>query len=441
MRRRTLFIAVVAAAALSALPRRAPAQDVHTVTLAEALDLARRSQPSVVQARQNVRIAEAGERVALGAFLPTITATGGSTTSGSSATRFDATSGRLLPVGTSYADNAGISGSLNLFTGFQRGANRRAAGATTDLREAAQLQEEYAIALATKQAFFATLEDSELVSVQQTQLRLTEEQLRLVSERLRLGATTRSDSLRAMVIHANAQLALIQAQSNLRNAQTNLARAIQLPGLVMAVRDSSLELRLPQLDTAQLRRDANSTAPSVRQAEATVAVARATVSANRAAWLPTLSANASNRWSRNDSLFFGGGGANFVRTWSLGLTLSYPLFNGFQRESNIVTADANAVSAEAALRDARLALDASLIQQLSALDAASTSIDVARASVTAAEEDLRMQTERYRLGAVTIIEVLTSQANMQQAQVNLVTARYNYLVAHAQIEALVGHSL
>jgi outer membrane protein TolC len=52
-----------------------------------------------------------------------------------------------------------------------------------------------------------------------------------------------------------------------------------------------------------------------------------------------------------------------------------------------------------------------------------------------------MQRERYRLGAVTIIEVLTSQGNLDQAQVDLVQARYDYLVARAQIEAVVGHSL
>jgi outer membrane protein TolC len=37
--------------------------------------------------------------------------------------------------------------------------------------------------------------------------------------------------------------------------------------------------------------------------------------------------------------------------------------------------------------------------------------------------------------------VLTAQASLEQAQVNLVTSRYNFLVAKAQIEALVGHSL
>jgi len=52
-----------------------------------------------------------------------------------------------------------------------------------------------------------------------------------------------------------------------------------------------------------------------------------------------------------------------------------------------------------------------------------------------------MQRERYRLGTSTIVDVLTTQVSADQAQVDLVRARYDYLVARAQIEAYVGHSL
>jgi outer membrane protein len=121
--------------------------------------------------------------------------------------------------------------------------------------------------------------------------------------------------------------------------------------------------------------------------------------------------------------------------------VSYPLFNGFQRESNVATADANVTSANARLRDARLLLDANLTQALAGLEAAAAKIDIARTSVAAAEEDLRMQRERYRLGTSTIVEVLTTQVSADQAQVDLVSARYDYLVARAQLEAYVGHPL
>jgi outer membrane protein TolC len=52
-----------------------------------------------------------------------------------------------------------------------------------------------------------------------------------------------------------------------------------------------------------------------------------------------------------------------------------------------------------------------------------------------------VQQERYRLGASTIVDVLTSQEALDQAEVNVVTARFDYLRARAQIEALIGRTL
>jgi outer membrane protein len=52
-----------------------------------------------------------------------------------------------------------------------------------------------------------------------------------------------------------------------------------------------------------------------------------------------------------------------------------------------------------------------------------------------------MQRERYRLGASTIVDLLTAETTLNQAEVSLVQARYNYLIARAQLEALVGHGL
>ena len=51
------------------------------------------------------------------------------------------------------------------------------------------------------------------------------------------------------------------------------------------------------------------------------------------------------------------------------------------------------------------------------------------------------QQERYRVGAATILDLLTSQASLTQALVNQVQSRFNYLVSRATLEALVGHAL
>jgi outer membrane protein len=451
MDRRPLVAAVALAAAFAGRVPAAQAQEPRTVTLAEALRLAGSAQPSVVLAQQNLRVAEAQARQANAAFLPSVsTSVTTSTNGGSRVNQF----GVPVSVNSYYSSNLGISASWDLFTGFRRGAQRSSTRAGVEQQEASMLQQQFTVALNTKQAFYAALQAAELVGVQQAQLRLATEQVRLVTERLRLGATTRSDSLTAVVTQGNAQLALINAQSAVITAQANLARAIQVPGLVMAVPDTTLEARVPAIDTAALLRDALAQAPAVRQADAAAAAAAAQRSVMRAAYLPTANLSVGNTWaaglppavdSTGKAIPGTGTGSPFSGTyasgWNMRLTISYPLFNNLSRETGYLSADATVQTTAANARDARLALQASLLQLLSALGAAARGVDVSRVSVAAAEEAMRMQSERYRLGAVTNIEVLTAQANLEQAQVNLVTARYNYLIARAQIEALVGHGL
>jgi outer membrane protein len=445
------------AAPAAALQQAAPS--ARRVTLSEALRLGRQYNPTQVQAQQNLRIANMGVTQAWGAYLPTVTGSGTATrNSPQRVNQFGAAQVSSITDNSSF----GISANLNLFTGFQRGANQRAANATRDLNQAAVLQQDYATDLSTKQAFFNALATQELVGVAQANLARSDQQLKLTSEKLRLGATTRSDSLSASVDYGNAQVQLIQANANALTAQANLARAIGAAGLVAPVPDTALEIRLTSLDSAALRREAEATAPSVVQAQAAVVAAQSSLTANRAQYYPTLSLGASQTWAgsqlplaqsplqrsittdlldttRRDTTYFRG--PRYTGTWNVRLSLSIPIFNGFQREANIVTADANYQASQAKLRDARLGLDANLTLTLTALDAAAAQIDVARTTVAAAQEALRMQRERYRLGASTIVDLLTAETTLNQAEVGLVQARYNYLIARAQLEALVGHSL
>jgi len=86
-------------------------------------------------------------------------------------------------------------------------------------------------------------------------------------------------------------------------------------------------------------------------------------------------------------------------------------------------------------------VDASLTQAIAGLQTASAQLAISRDNVAAATEDMRVQQERYRVGAATILDLLTSQASLTQALVNQVQSRFNYLVSRATLEALVGHEL
>ena len=97
--------------------------------------------------------------------------------------------------------------------------------------------------------------------------------------------------------------------------------------------------------------------------------------------------------------------------------------------------------ARAQREDTRRQVNADLTQYFASLAAAETRHDVAVASIAAAQEQLRIEQERYRLGATTIVEVLTIQGNREQAEVDRIQALFDYLVAKAQIESLIGREL
>jgi outer membrane protein len=120
---------------------------------------------------------------------------------------------------------------------------------------------------------------------------------------------------------------------------------------------------------------------------------------------------------------------------------SYPAFNGFQREQQAVQVDVALRTAEAQLRDARLGARQALVAQLRALQGAQARARVQQASIAAAEEDLRVQQQRYALGVSTLLDLLTSQAQLNQARQALIQARLDGRIARAQLSALVGREL
>jgi outer membrane protein len=409
------------------------AQQAHLeITLAEAVRRSLDVQPAMVQARGDVTNAGWQKRVAAGAFVPTVMFN-------SSAFRQNTASfvnGFLVSPGT-YQYNTGLSASLDLFTGFRRVSNYRNADATEDAADAAFVNQRYQVTAATAQLFFTAIANEELVRVAQAQLDRAKEEVQIAVNKFAAGAATRSDTLTATVDLGNARLALLQAQANLATAQANLGRQVGVDGTVRASPDSQLPA-LP--DTTGLRPAALQQSPAVVQATAQERAAAAATWTNRSQYLPTLTASysTSSQGIREPWNGFDEGNRN-LNQFRIGL--SWTLFNGFQREQTIAGSLVKLDVAKAQTLDTRRQLGAQLTQYLAALFTAYAQIGITGANVAAATEALRVTQERYKLGAGTLLDLLTAEANMTQAQVNQVQARFNYLIARAQVEALVGRPL
>jgi outer membrane protein len=291
-------------------------------------------------------------------------------------------------------------------------------------------------ALTTTNQFLDALAAGQLVRVRETSVRRAEEQLKTSVAKLRAGSATRSDSLRSLVTLGNARLELIRAGTDLATAEAGLARLIGETGRVRAMDDSAFYRVMAPADTASLRAEAEARSPRIQSASAVAEAARADLKASRSAYWPSLSLSANTAWNASRSNDY-----DLFNQRQLSLGLRWNLFDRFDRELAIAQRSATVQVADATAADEQRAVAAELTAQLAELDAARIQIEITLTSVVAATEDLRVQQERYRLGASTIVDVLTSQEALNQAEVDVVVARFDYLRAKASLEALIGRTL
>lgn len=434
-----LFLAPLGASAAQA--RLAPAapsapDSVHPITLQDAVRLAQRNAPSAVQARGQLRTAASAVRSAYGAFVPSLTASLNQTKQ--SGERFDPLRNQIVTVTQPWSYRSGIGSSIELFDGGRRFADLRARRADVDAAGANEIAQRFNIALQVKREYANILAARESESAARAQLEQAQAQLQSAVARVQAGAATMSDSLRSLIQVGNAQLALTTAQNNLRVANASLTRLVATPFVVTAVASDTGDLLPARIDSAQLEQLALA-GPAVQQAQMQLRAASAQRSSARSGYLPTLSMSYSYNGNGTDP--YGLGNGQFLYGSNLAFSLNFPLFNNFNREDQIVRARVAEENAAAQLRDARLAQQQNLAQQLGALRSADERIRIQQASVLAAREDLRVQQQRYALGASTLLDLLTSQSQLNQARAALIQARQDYRIARAQIEAIIGRDL
>lgn len=413
----------------------------HPIELQRAIQLAQRNAPAAVQARGQIRSANASVRAAYAAFIPTVNLTAGQ--SQQTGDRLGQ-SGDIVPFTPlhPWQYSTGLRSSLRLFDGGQRFYEISQSKADVHSAEANDVAQQYNVALQVKTQYYAILAARESEAAAVAQLDQAQAQLQAAAARVRAGAATLSDSLRSVIQVGNARLALLTAQNNLRVASAALTRLVAAPYLVTAESNDTLQLPFAPIDSAQLIELARQ-GPAVEQASAQLVAAKAGVRSARAPYLPTLDLSFGRTGGGYAPYGTGDKGNNrqypYANTFSF--SASYPLFNSYQRENTLIQAKVAEENADATLRDARLAAQQNLVQQLASLHAALERIQIQQSSVASAEEDLRVQQQRYALGASTLLDLLTSQTTLGQQRALLIQARQDYRLARAQIEALIGREL
>lgn len=414
------------------------AQAPRSVTLSEALALAAAHDPNVIQAQGNLRSAGSGVRAARSQYLPSLTigSNGGSSFS-EGPDRFDPITNQLVTGNTrSQSLSVGVSSDVDLFTGFRRAGDVKAANAREEGAGASVDESLARSALETAGDFYSALASRELVEARRRSVARAQQQLSIAVAKLQTRSANVADSLRAVVQLGEARLSLVSEEASLARFEASLARRLGFRGRIAATDDSSLRVPGPELDTAAITTEALGRAPAIRRTEAAVRGAEGSLTSAKASYWPQLRLSGNYAYAGNNANSYA-----LYNNRNVTLGLSWPLFNRFQREQQVSERQTTLDTERARAEDAKREVSASLTTQFAALEAGRQRIELTRLSVQAAQADVAVALERYRLGSIGITDLNAAEGGLTRAEESAVNARFEYLRAKAQIEAILGRRL
>ena len=491
--RHLLLIGLVAAAAQASaqiVPR--DSTPPTTLTIEQAIDLARRNNPELQQTLNNRINARAAVRTAYGALLPSADASlsaqrqqgGQQIFSGTSLGASSDVNQSSYQIGLNYRIN-----SATLITPSLQRANRDAVeaditGATETLRS--NVSQQYLSALQSEAS--ADLQDSLLVASQQ--------ELILAQAREIVGSGTQLDVQRAEVALGLQKVQVLKARNQVEIEKLRLFQlmGIDQPPNVKLV--SQFPVVPLNLNVQQLIASARSQNPGVLALRSREHVADLNVRREKGEYSPTLSLstgiggytygytnsnfpvqqaaaqleaartscvrteevraalNLSNQLAECNAMAFTNAQAQAIRDnnskfpfsftkspRSFSAMLSLPLFDGFSREQRLQEAMASRSDARYSVRSRELALTADVTAAYLTLVTAEKTVELQEQNAVKAKQELKLVQDRYRIGATTFVDLTEARATYERAESDRITAVYDYHKAFAALESAVGHPL
>jgi outer membrane protein len=406
----------------------APATEARVLGLDEAVQVALKHQPTVLQAQATTRAASGRADQARSGLLPQVTGTAGY-------------SRRAGP--TIGAAGAPSSGQYNF---FQFGATAsqliwdfgqtrertNAAERTTDAFRTSERTAELNVMLSVRRAYFQARAQKALIRVAEDTLGNLERHLKQIQGFVTVGTRPEIDLAQAKSDLATERVTLINAQNGYRIAKAQLAVAMGTPGGDFEVSNEELAaIDVEEQPIEQLTKSALAARPElatlVRQTEAQ----ELTVKGLKGGYGPALSAaaGASEAGTQLDSL---------VGTWNIGATLTWPIFQGGLTNGLVREAEANIDVTHAQLEGQKLQVRLDVEQAALNIRAAKQEILASNEALANTKERLRLAEGRYEAGVGSIIELGDAQVAASSAAAQVVQAEFDLSTARAQLLTAMG---
>jgi outer membrane protein len=431
---------MIANLALLVLAAAAPAAPNRTLTLEEALQTARTSQPQLRQAAAGTQAAFARADESMASLLPQVS---GSANYSRSTANFTSRPGSLpsqLSGGAGSSSwntynyfNLGLSANQLLYDFGQTRFHWRSAQASALSQrdtERATLQQ---VMFNVRIAYFQARAAKGLVGVAKDTLANQEKHLEQTQGFVEAGTQAEIALAQSKTDVANAKVQLITAENAYETAKAQLNDAMGVEGSTdYDVADETLPpVRGEEGTTDTLLAEALQARPELAALANEVRAQELTYRAVRASLGPSV--GLSTGFTDAGEQF-----SNLTWNWSAAVGITIPLFQGGFTRAQMRESEANVSAAKAQLDTERQQVRLDIEQARLAVRAAQAALSAAGDALVNAQEQLRLAEGRYETGVGSIIELGDAQVALTSAGQQRVQAEYNLAQARAQLVKALG---
>ena len=284
-----------------------------------------------------------------------------------------------------------------------------------------------------KQAFYAVLLAQASYDVMNQVYENAQKNYEKTLQRFNVGKVSEVERLRA-------QVSMLNAEPNVSSAENAVLLATWQLKAVMGINlDTDVEVvgdlndYTDALLTPYVSEEDLSNNSSLLQLGIQDRMLESTIRMQKKQYLPTLAASINYNYSA-----MGDEKLSWFPSSTAALSLSVPIFDGFQKRYNIkqskVTRNMLALQREDTERNLRIAIRNYNDQMALCVK----NYEAADATVEIAQKSYDISAKMYEVGKATLVELNDAQLALQQAQLTQAQAIYNFMVTKASLDELIG---
>ena len=283
-----------------------------------------------------------------------------------------------------------------------------------------------------KEFYYALLYKKTVIKLEEDNVRYWEKNLKEIEEKYRTGIIPKVEFLRAKAQLESARAKLVSAKTDYEKSFEELKaflRVEELSELEGELKFKEYPLKEKLWEEMLLK---NNT--TLKIAKQKLSVVKKLVDISKATYYPSIQAFAEYQGFTTRRTLLGG--REWVKGYTVGVSLNYTFFDGFKREAEISQRRIDYLKEKENYKDTLYKVKAELRKVLLDIKSLKERIKATELSLKAAKESLRLSTERYREGVGTQLEVLDARNKYNEVLKDYLFLLYLYNTNLARLERL-----